>query len=91
MISVWQMLERMGLYHPFTADDVINAEQDNAIHEHRQVVQQVSEAVERRKKSNSELRKSIQEAKRSIALMGAALEDFEVLLEADHERLRKGK
>jgi hypothetical protein len=78
-----QILERLGLYHPFNADDVINAEQDNAMHSHRKAVEQLSEAASKRRAVNDELRKSIQEAKQSLAL-----ENFEHLLEMDHDRLK---
>lgn len=83
-----RILQSIGV-RPFTADAVINAEQDEALEKHTKALRSLEKATERRREGNAVLRESLQTARARTAGVFA---DFEHLLEADQRRnRRKGK
>lgn len=83
-------IERMGkffgLVPDFTADDVLNAEQEDVLREHGKMLSAVQVKAAERKIGNSKLRAALDEAKSSMSI--TALADFETSIQ--HERTQAG-
>lgn len=58
-----RLLKYMGLVRQYTDDDVINAENDDALRTHSSAVVNLHESIERRLQGNEALRRSITIAK----------------------------
>lgn len=73
-----------GLVPDFTADDILNAEQEDALREHGAALQAVQAKSAERRLGNSRLRAALDEAKSALAI--PALSDFEHALHHHKER-----
>lgn len=63
MTWIDDMLKRIGITPNFTQDDVLNAENEDALHTHSALVHELTEAIHRRVAGNEILRHAIDQAK----------------------------
>jgi len=57
------ILRRVGVLSAFTADDVLNAESEDALREHKLVVEEVKTQSAARKQTNEKLRNALRQAR----------------------------
>jgi hypothetical protein len=67
---IFQMFKLFHLLPAFTADDVLNAEQEDALREHAEVVQAVKAQAEQRRSGNEKLRAALHEARQAMPVFG---------------------
>jgi hypothetical protein len=87
---IFCVLKFLRLVPAFTVDDVLNADSENSLREHAQVVSDVKEAAVERARGNDRLRAALIEARQQIASFNP-IGDFERALHhnadiSPHER-----
>jgi len=80
-----KVLRRLRVLPNFTQDDILNAETEDALMEHKKVVDEVNATTHDRKLINAKLRGVLSEARERSSHFA----DFEQSLKRDRRRVRR--
>lgn len=72
MIMEWilSVLKYLGIIPPFTSDEVMNAETEDALREHANLVTEVRERAAQRREGTAEIREALTQARTSVRVFG---------------------